>query len=66
MREKQAKLARLQKEQDMNSILKEKECTFKPNIIKSYKKQRKEGKDDSAPSQTVPSQPQDDLLDRIQ
>jgi hypothetical protein len=26
----------------MNTILREKECTFKPNIIKSYKKPRKD------------------------
>jgi hypothetical protein len=65
MREKQAKLARLQKEQEMNSILREKECTFKPNIIKSYKKPRKEGRDDSVP-QVIPPQPQEDPLDRIQ
>jgi hypothetical protein len=38
LREKQAKLARLQKEQEMNNILREKECTFKPNIIRSYKR----------------------------
>ena len=32
------KLAKLQKEQELTNILREKECTFKPNIIKNYKK----------------------------
>lgn len=45
----------------MNSILKEKECTFKPNIIKTYKKPKRE---DPPPVQTAP--PQQDPLDKIQ
>jgi hypothetical protein len=45
----------------MNSILREKECTFKPNIIKTYKKPKRDD-----PPLFQPAPPQQDTLDNIQ